>query len=82
MIDDFDVTQNIKLIEKLKCELLMSVSELFYEMNEKYEIDLNTKNGITNSELRKNYENYCIRNNLSCDTSELAINMGNAIKKV
>ncbi len=39
MIDDFDVTQNIKLIEKLKCELLMSVSELFCEMNEKHEID-------------------------------------------
>ena len=61
MIDDFDVTQNIKLIEKLKCELLMSVSELFCEMNEKHEfIDLvfrkfmdmyvvatgNTRNGV------------------------------------
>ena len=51
-------------------------------LNENYEIDLSTKKGITNSELRKNYENYCLRNNLSCDTSVLAINMGNAVKKV
>lgn len=28
------------------------------------------------------YENYCNRNNLSCDTSGLAINMGNAVKNV
>jgi hypothetical protein len=30
--DDFDVTQNIKLVEKLKSELLSSVSELFSDM--------------------------------------------------
>ncbi|WP_405265313.1 hypothetical protein [Methanobrevibacter sp.] len=66
-------------------ETMMIVSNtdpLIKFLNENYEIDLNTKNGITNSELRKNYENYCIRNNLSCDTSGLAINMGNAVKKV
>ena len=32
MPNDFDVTQNIKLVEKLKSELLSSVSELFSEM--------------------------------------------------
>ncbi len=32
MPDDFDVTQNIKLVEKLKSELLSSVSELFSDM--------------------------------------------------
>ena len=32
MPDDFDITQNIKLVEKLKCELLSSVSDLFLQM--------------------------------------------------
>lgn len=39
LTDDFDVTQNIKLIEKLKSELLASVSELFCEMTEKHDIN-------------------------------------------
>ena len=30
--DDFDVTQNIKLVEKLKSEILSSVSDLFSQM--------------------------------------------------
>lgn len=29
MPDDFDIAQNIKLVEKLKCELLAAVSNLF-----------------------------------------------------
>lgn len=32
MPDDFDVTQNIKLVEKLKSEILSSVSDLFSQM--------------------------------------------------
>ena len=32
MPDDIDVTQNIKLVEKLKAELLASVSELYSQM--------------------------------------------------
>ena len=32
MPDDFDITQNIKLVEKLKSELLSSVSDLFSQM--------------------------------------------------
>ena len=32
MLNDFDVTQNIRLVEKLKYELLSSVSDLFSEM--------------------------------------------------
>ena len=51
-------------------------------LNESYTVDLDTKEGITNSELCENYENYCIRNDLSCDTTSLSINMGNAVKKV
>ncbi|WP_346661748.1 hypothetical protein [uncultured Methanobrevibacter sp.] len=51
-------------------------------LRENYVADENQEETITNSELRDNYENYCHRNNISCDTSGLAINMGNAIKKV
>lgn len=32
MPNEFDITQNIKLVEKLKSELLSSVSELFSQM--------------------------------------------------
>lgn len=32
MPDDIDITQNIKLVEKLKSELLASVSELYSQM--------------------------------------------------
>ena len=51
-------------------------------LRESYEVDESKTETVTNQELRDDYENYCNRNNLSCDTSELAINMGNAIKKV
>ena len=51
-------------------------------LRESYEVDESKTETITNQELRDDYENYCNRNNLSCDTSELAINMGNTIKKV
>lgn len=62
--------------------IVSNTEPLIKFLNDSYMIDLNTKNGITNSELRKNYENYCLRNNLSCNTSGLAINIGNAVKKV
>lgn len=51
-------------------------------LRESYEEDENKNETITNRELRDDYENYCNRNNLSCDTSGLAINMGNAVKNV
>lgn len=51
-------------------------------LRESYEEDELKEETVTNQELRDNYENYCNRNNLSCDTSNLAINMGNAVKKV
>ena len=51
-------------------------------LRESYVTDEEHVETVTNRELRENYENYCQRNNLSCDTSKLAINMGNSVKKV
>ena len=51
-------------------------------LRESYEKDNDKIETVTNRELRDEYENYCNRNNLSCDTSGLAINMGNAVKNV
>lgn len=51
-------------------------------LRETYTVDEDQKETISNSEIRSTYENYCMRHDLTCNTSNLAITMGNKIKEV
>ncbi|PWB87888.1 hypothetical protein [Methanobrevibacter thaueri] len=51
-------------------------------LRENYVVDEEKVDTVSNAELRDNYQNYCNRNNISCDTTKLAQNMGNTVKKI
>lgn len=85
--DCFDRNSNFKGFRMTQTaeETIMIVSNtdpLTKFLRENYTKDEERTETVTNSDLRENYINYCNRNNLSCDTGKLSINMGNAVKKV